>query len=210
MRNRRHLLLAQIIEGAGQQHRHRAGLGNRQDAGFVEIFDVIDGKCAIARREHRAAEIGQLLGMELDGEPKRFRGLEDLLRLFDRKGDAFAEAVDRIGEACFMDGWQGLLRNKPHIAGAVVAVFRREGMGAEKGRGHLDRQAATEFARHFQHLELGFDIEPVARLDLDRGDALGEEVFQPSRAEARSSASLAARVAFTVERMPPPALAISA
>ena len=117
--------------------------------------------------------------MELDRQRPRPWRPEHLLRLLDREGDALAEAVDRIGEPCCMRGRQGLLRDEPHIAGAIVAVFRREGMGAEKRRRDLDRQASPEIARHLQHLELGLDIEPVARLDLDRRDALGEEIFQP-------------------------------
>ena len=112
LRDRRHLLLAQIIEGAGQQHRDRPGLGDGHDAGFVEIFDMIDGQRAIARRERRAAQIGELLGMELDRKPQGFGGLEDLLRLLDRKGDALAETVNRIGKSCLMSGRQGLLRRR--------------------------------------------------------------------------------------------------
>ena len=44
--DRRGLLFAQIIEGAGQQHGHRAGVGDGVDALLVEIFDVIDGEGA--------------------------------------------------------------------------------------------------------------------------------------------------------------------
>ena len=67
-----------------------------------------------------------------------------------------------------------------------------------------------EASRDAQAPQLVLDVEPVARLDLDRGDALGHERFEAPRRAERSSALLAARVAFTVETMPPPALAISA
>jgi hypothetical protein len=61
-----------------------------------------------------------------------------------------------------------------------------------------------------EHFHLAVDVEPVAGLDLDGGDAFGDQ-----RGEAlvgvcaKSSSSLAARVALTDETMPPPARAIS-
>ena len=62
-----------------------------------------------------------------------------------------------------------------------------------------------ELARDPQDARLVVDVEPVAALDLDGGGAerahLGDE---PARALARSSSSLAARVAATVVAMPPP------
>ena len=119
-------------------------------------------------------------------------------RLLDRKGDALAETVDRIDKPGLMSGRQGLLRNELHIAGAVVAIVRRKGMGAKKGRRDLDRQALAEFARHLQHLQLGLDIEPVARLDLDRRDALGQEIFEPPR--GRGEKLLLARRARRLDR----------
>jgi hypothetical protein len=35
-------------------------------------------------------------------------------------------------------------------------------------------------ARHLQHPDLGREVEPVARLDLDRGHAFGQEALQPA------------------------------
>ena len=61
-----------------------------------------------------------------------------------------------------------------------------------------------------QHLQFGLDIKAVARLDLDRRDALRRSAHRArGRAAAISSSSLAARVAVTDETMPPPARAIS-
>ena len=73
----------------------------------------------------------------------------------------------------------------------------------------VDRPLAAQAARGAQLLHLGLDVEAVAGLDLDRGDAFGDQRIEPRQRCATSSSSLAARVAFTVETMPPPARAIS-
>ena len=64
-------------------------------------------------------------------------------------------------------------------------------------------------ARRAQHLALVLERESVAGFDFDRGDALGEQSVEPGRRLATNSASLAARVAFTVETMPPPLRAMA-
>ena len=69
-RDRRRLLFPQIIEGARQEDRNGAGLGDRLDAVLVEIFDMIDGKRVEFGGEPGAAQIGELLGMELDRQPE--------------------------------------------------------------------------------------------------------------------------------------------
>ena len=55
-------------------------------------------------------------------------------------------------------------------------------MRAEK-RGHdLDVALAAEPARRAQHAGFGFQIEPVARFDLDRGHALGDQAIEARQA----------------------------
>ena len=90
--DRRKLLLAQHIEGAGQQHRHRAGLRHRSDAGLVGIFEMIGGKRVVARRKRRAVQVGELVGVQLDRQAVRFRGIEHARGLLGREGNALAEA----------------------------------------------------------------------------------------------------------------------
>ena len=87
---------------------------------------------------------------------------------------------------------------------------RRHGVGAEEGGADAHRALAGERAGGAEHLQLGVAVEAVAGLDLDGGDALGEQRVEArqgggERARPRS----AARVARTVDRMPPPARAIS-
>ena len=63
-RHRRGLLFAQVVEGAGEQHGHGAGLGNRFDSFLIQIFDVIDGEGLEAGRHFCPAQIGELFGMQ--------------------------------------------------------------------------------------------------------------------------------------------------
>jgi hypothetical protein len=101
--------------------------------------------------------------------------------------------------------------DQPQIARPVVAVFRRQCVGAEKAGDDIDRLGAPERPGGAQHPHLGFDIEAVARLDLDRRHPFGEQALEALAAPTRSSSSSdAARVALTVDTMPPPASAISA
>ena len=75
----RHLVLAEEIdrrpgrflesvEGAGQEHGDRSGVGHRLGAGLVEMLEVIGRQRAILRGQLGAVLVGKLLGVELDPE----------------------------------------------------------------------------------------------------------------------------------------------
>ena len=83
-------------------------------------------------------------------------------------------------------------------------------MCAEKGRSYRHRAGFAETARGLQLPALGIEFEAVAGFDLDGGDAFGDQGVEPwqGRGDERRP-SLACRVAFTVETMPPPARGIS-
>ncbi len=82
-------------------------------------------------------------------------------------------------------------------------------MRAEKGGADRDRPLSAEAARGGKLPHFGLGVQAVAGLDLDRGDALADQRIEPRQRAATSSASLALRVAATVETIPPPARAIS-
>ena len=117
--------------------------------------------------------------MELDGQAQGLGHLEDPAGFVDREGDALAEGVDRIGELGPGHGGEDLIADEVEVAGAVVLELRRQGMGAEIGGHHVHRAPLGELARHLQHLHLGVAVQPVAGLDLDGGDALGQQRVQP-------------------------------
>ena len=65
-------------------------------------------------------------------------------------------------------------------------------------------------AARAEHPQLTFDVERIARLDLDGRDAARDQRIEPERGRRSAARSSdAAFVAFTVETIPPPALAIS-
>ena len=100
------LLLAEIIERTRQQHGDRAGCGDGIDIFLIQIFDVIDGQRTIARRHLRSPEVGELFGVELDGQAQSLGRLEHLFSFLHRKGDALAESVDGVGKLLLCDGRQ--------------------------------------------------------------------------------------------------------
>jgi hypothetical protein len=53
-------------------------------------------------------------------------------------------------------------------------------MGAEEGGAHGDGVGGAEPARGAQLAKLGPDVEPVARLDLDGGDAFSHQRGEPA------------------------------
>src|SRR5687767_2968367 len=97
-RDRRRLLLAQIVKGARQEHGAGSRLRHGGDALFVEIFDVIAGKRAITGGELGTPHIGELLGMKLDRQVQGRSCLENGLRLFEIESDGLAESVNGIGK----------------------------------------------------------------------------------------------------------------
>jgi hypothetical protein len=68
------------------------------------MFKVVGRQALVARRQFRAALVGQLLRMQLDRQAVRLRGLEHALRLFRRKADALAEYIHRIGQPSAASG----------------------------------------------------------------------------------------------------------
>ena len=210
--DRRLLRLAQEIEGAGQQHRHGAGLGHRGGAGLVGVFQVVGGERAEARGERRAAEVGELVGVQLH------RQAEPLAPPRTRAPSAPAlkampshEGVDGVG--------QPLARRSPAASRRRRARCRRPCRRRPRaaGRARRGRSSTTatgrtlaETAGGAQLARLRLGIEAVARLDLDRGDALGDQRVEPRQRWPRPARPRSPRASpCTVERMPPPARAIS-
>ena len=123
---------AQHVEGAGQQHGHRSRRRHGPDARFARVLEVIGRQGAKARRESRAAEIRELVGMQLDRQAKRPGGLEHPRHLVGRERDALAERVDRVGEPAPGDLRQHLGAHQVEVARAVGRVFLGQSVRAEK------------------------------------------------------------------------------
>ncbi|OPZ42839.1 MAG: N-formimino-L-glutamate deiminase [Actinobacteria bacterium ADurb.BinA094] len=58
---------------------------------------MVGGQRAVARRQRRAAHVGELVGVQLHRQAQLLGGVEDACRLLGSEGDAFGERVDRVG-----------------------------------------------------------------------------------------------------------------
>ena len=130
------------------------GLRHRGGAGLVGVFEMVGRQRAEARGERRAAEVGELVGMQLDRQAERLRRVEDARDLLGREGDALAEAVDGVGQPFGGDGRQHLVDDQVDIGVLVALGFRRQRMRAEEGgarpspaaRSPSRRAARSDFA----------------------------------------------------------------
>src|SRR5262245_28069317 len=120
-----------------------------------------------------AVQVRELVSMELYWQTRSLRGSEHARSLLGREGDALAEGIDRVGQTLLRDFGN-------HCADLRdVAVFvgglRRQRVGAEKRRYHIDPALTRKPARGAQHARLGLEIEAVAGFDLDGGGALRDQ-----------------------------------
>ena len=65
------LRLAEEVEGAGQQHRHRAGRRHRRGAVLVGVFEMIGRERAVARGQRGAVQVRELVGVQLHRQAQR-------------------------------------------------------------------------------------------------------------------------------------------
>ena len=93
---------------------------------------MIGGQSGKFRGKRRAAEVRQLVGMQLDRQSKRLRRTEHSRRLLSREGDAFHEGVDRIGKPGLRHRRQHLVADKVDVPILVAVSFRRQCVRAKK------------------------------------------------------------------------------
>ena len=97
--DRRQPRLAQEVERAGQQHGHacrpRAIAATPSSLRYSRWSH---DSAPYSRGERGAALVAQLLGVQLDRQAERARGVEHAPRLRRREADALAERVDRVDQ----------------------------------------------------------------------------------------------------------------
>ena len=91
---------------------------------------------------------------------------QDVAGLVDREGALITEHVAK-GSQVGGCGRQHLFDNEAHVGLPVVAVLGRDHMGTEESGYHIDWHVFGDGGRHFQHAELGLDVQPVAGFHLD-------------------------------------------
>ena len=96
-----------------------------------------------SRGERGAALVAELLGVQLDRQAERARGLEHAPRLRRREADALAEGVDRIDQALGVQLRQPGADGVDVVVGAAVELGRQRVRG-QAGGAHVERQLAAE------------------------------------------------------------------
>ena len=192
--------LAQEIIGARQQHGDDAGSRHRRDARLRP--DVRDGR-PTARRIRAASaapcRLDSWSACSLTGRPRPARRLE-------YAGDLVA-ARRRSSRRRRRPRRPGPRGRAPGSSRRRPTRYRPRGSPANSGGRAwaprkvvrtVTRRCSREAPRDAERLELVGEIEPVAGLDLDGGDALGDQRVEPrqrrrQQARPRSAARVAAQ-----------------
>src|SRR5215471_11472693 len=126
-----------------------------------------------------AAEIRELIRVQLDWQSKRPCSCENPYGLLTRERDTFHEGVNGVGESGLRYGRQHVSTNEVDEAVLVAARFRRQCVCSKK-RG-LDRHGsvAAQCARSRELTHLGFGVESITGLDLKRRHALVDQRGEP-------------------------------
>ncbi len=131
-------------------------------------------------RTETHGQLGTAAGLELIRvktwhEPVRERRFEYARRLVGGEGARLHEYVAKEGQARVRDRGDHLFANQLDVAGSVVAVLWRDGVGAEKGGHDVDPIFRGQLLDHLQHLDLVLAREAVPALDLDRRGSVLEQ-----------------------------------
>ncbi len=134
-----------------------------------------------------------LVGVQTDWEPCPAGGGEDGPHLVRAESERLAESVHHVDEPRLGGSRDHGFGHQSDIAGPVVGIFRRQRVRAQERAHHLDRAFAAELAGDAEHPELGFEVQAIAGLDLDGGDAFGDQAVEPlqRRTEKRRLAGCA-------------------
>ena len=142
--DRRLLRLVQGEVRARQQGRHRARLRHRPHRRPRGEFQVIGRQAAILGDDGAGAEIGVLVGVQLDGQAKGPRLVEQAAHLRVAEAHLVAKAVDLVDQALAHGLGQDVVAHEVDVVVTPAGIFGGEAMGAEIGRHDGDRQVAAQ------------------------------------------------------------------
>ena len=154
---------------------------------------MIGRERAEAGREARAAEVRELLGMDLHREARA-------------RGRRRTPARPAAGPKAMPSQKASTASTRPSACGGAqrrdadpvdvgVAASMPAGRRGRRGRSCATRsgRSGADLAGDAQHAELGLAVEAVARLDLQGGDALGDQRVDARQSGVASSALEAGR-----------------
>ncbi len=128
---------------------------------------VIDARGVHLDRERDAARLAELIAVHAKPKAGRPRTRQDRARLIDVEGAAVTEDVGPLGLR--RAGIEHRTAHHLDVGAAVVCVLRRHDVGAE------ERDLVAEDVGDVDESRLAVNVERVARLDLDGGDAAGAQ-----------------------------------
>ncbi len=149
------------------------------------MFKVVGRQALEACHQRRAVLVGQLLGVQLDGQAVGMRGLEHALGLRVGKADPLAEGVDRVHQAFGRQLRQHGAANVVDVVVGASGKFRRQRMRAQEGGRHVNRQHVRHLARNAQHFPFRRQVQAIAGLDFNGGHALGQKARDTGQALAQ-------------------------
>ena len=139
---------------------------------------MVAAQCAVTGRQRCAAHVGQLLGMQFDGQAQRLGGLEHLLGFGQREADALAKHVHGIDQALSGQGGQHLVAHQVDVSLAASGVFGGQGVCTQEGSAHGHAKQLPQAAGHAQLLAFMRQRQAVARLDFDGTHAFVQQCLQ--------------------------------
>ncbi len=98
--------------------------------------------------------VGQLVGVQADGESRLMCGGEHLADLVVREGDGLTEGVDRISQSFLNDSRNEFLAYLSDVAIQVVAVLRWHRMSGQQRCDNPLGSHRSKLSRRSQHAEL--------------------------------------------------------
>ena len=120
-------------------------------------------------------QVAELVGVQLDRQAVALRRFEHALDLLRRETDAFAKAVNRVGQPFGGECRQHLVGDAGDVGIGIAVRLRRQRMRAKEGAADADRAQLAEAARGAQRLAFGSQRKPVTGLDLDRRQPFGDQ-----------------------------------
>ena len=181
----------------------------RADVASVEFLEVIRAGRLQLDREARGAGMRELLGMDSRHQAPRSPRHQDPPRLSHRERAAVAVNVAKLRKACRSDRGNPSLHERVHECVGPAAKFGRHHVRAEKRRHDVERLLLVEIVQNQEDFQLALPVETVAALGLERRGSVRGKLAQVRAARASRLFGDARRRSFTVERIPPPARAIS-
>ena len=116
---------------------------------------------AIPRSQRSAAQVGKLLGMQLNRQAKAAGGLKYAFDLCRRKGDAFAEPVHRIDQPFGMGRVQRGNANLIDIGVGTTHILHGDSMRRQKACPHQNWPQPANTPRRTQHPQFGVLLQPI-------------------------------------------------